>query len=219
MRVIHSWDTGDITTDTFGDFLEFFLKLDCKLETITLRPLTAEALMEISIEIIPKQVKSIKLINLMDQERSSKNESVYILQDDDCRRFVQSMRGLNVQVIQGVRWRPFPAERIVYQVPIPKTHYSLDSLEEKAKSQLSDYVSIEQGFTLDSPLNDDREFGVYDSLEVKLSSPFSQRIYTFVIDRFGYKLLVTTSASEPDPPSDLPWVSSMSVELRQKLKV
>ena len=59
MRAVNAWDVGDITTDTFEDFLEFFIKLDKDLTSVTLRPLNAEVLFRITPDLIPQHIEKI----------------------------------------------------------------------------------------------------------------------------------------------------------------
>ena len=211
MRAINSWNVGDITTDTFEDFLEFFSKLDKELTSVTLRPLNAEVLFRITPDLIPQHIEMIKVVNILNEELSTENERYYLLSESQSRQFIQRMRPFKVEIIGGARRSPLPPPRELASVSVPDSYYSLDDLEERARARLGDCELLEQGFTLDSPHAGDREYGVYDSLEMTFRSPHSRRPYIIIFDRFAHKISANTSEKAVVTENDLQW-------LQQKLR-
>jgi hypothetical protein len=198
MRVVQPWDEGIITEDNPDNIRLYLSRMEKQFDRIQLRLLDETYVSEVKPEDFPPHIKQVDLVLLTAAETDARGSMRYVISDEAARAFQDKLPHLTVKIIHSPYgfYTP-PAEVPVEKIQLARGHRNLEALEEAARL-LSDVVKVEPGFTIDSPFNDDREFGVYDSVEMTFNNEDIGVPLKVVFDRHNCCLLVFHRATN-DP--------------------
>ena len=191
MRVIRPYDEGIISENDPEIIRDYLSKMNIEFEEIQLRLLDESYVKVVKPEDFPKHIKKIKLVLLTAATLDPNGKIQYVISDEYVKVFLEKLPNLKIQVIYSPYG--FYKEPVVLPtkiIQLTKGYRNLERLEEAAPTALTEVTKVELGFTDDSPHNGDREFGVFDSIEIYFESKTLNFKLKAIFDRHNAKLIL-----------------------------